>query len=138
MKLHNQLLFAQRLSLLVDSGISLEESLFILEQSEKKLHRSTPYKLLREDILSGISLSKSFEKRRITLDTTLSILIKTGEASGSLGNCLRQAFLHLEKKNDLKKKMIGSLVYPIFIVCATVVMTLFLILFIFLFKLIIL
>ncbi|MES3031341.1 MAG: type II secretion system F family protein [Patescibacteria group bacterium] len=131
MKIYNQLNFTQRLSLLLDAGISFAEALRILRGIEKVAKKQRAYDVLIEDTLAGVSLSKSLAQRKISFDGTLRALIETGESSGSLALCLRQAFQYLEKKNELKKKVIGSLVYPMFIICATIGMTLFLILFIF-------
>lgn len=129
--LKDQILFARRLSLLIDAGISLAEALRILRDIEISKRRRRAYERLLMNVEQGVSLSESFKVSAISLEDTLVALIETGESSGSLGACLTQAHAYLEKKNDLNKKVAGSLIYPGFIVFATIGMTLFLVLFIF-------
>ena len=127
----DQIFFAQRLSLLLNSGISIVESLRIMKNIDESVHHKKIYDLLIEDISKGIALSKSIKRINLKLDLFLYILIKNGEEGGRLVETLSQAYVYLEKNSEMKKKIVGSLIYPMFIVIATIAMTLFLILYIF-------
>ncbi len=129
--LTDQIFFAQRLSLLLNSNISIVEALTMMKNIDESLPRKYIYEILIGDIEKGISLSKSIKNTKLKINDLLFVLIQNGEEGGNLSEALLKAFHYLEKKNDLKKKIVSSLVYPCFIVIATICMTLFLILYIF-------
>jgi type II secretory pathway component PulF len=103
----------------------------MMKNMERSIKVKKIYEVLIRDIEAGVSLSKSLKNTKIRLNSLLTTLIQNGEEGGRLAEALQQAYLHLEKKDDMKKKIISALVYPGFIVIATVGMTLFLIIYIF-------
>lgn len=127
----DQIDFAQRLSILLGSGISIVEALSMMRNIESR----TKIKLVYADFISniehGVSLSKTITSSGLKFNNLLMVMIKNGEGSGNLSEALLQAHTYLLKKSELKKKIISALVYPGFIVVATVLMALFLILYIF-------
>ncbi len=127
----DQIFFAQRLSLLLDSGISLIESLNIMKSMDVSHRRNKAYEILIHDCERGISLSNSMHQSGVRFEALLVALIKNGEYSGSLVLALSQVAKNLEKRNELKKKVISTLIYPTFIFIATICMALFLVLYIF-------
>ncbi len=130
-KLSDQIFFAQRLSLLLDSGISIVEALNMMRNIDVSLKRKKIYEILIKNAEKGVSLSKSIKNLALVMDNILIVLIQNGEQGGHISSALSQAYVYLEKKNDMKKKIISSLIYPGFIVIATIAMTFFLILYIF-------
>jgi type II secretory pathway component PulF len=89
------------------------------------------YSLVIKDIDKGVSLSKSIENNEIKIDSLLLNLIKNGELSGNLSDALLKAYTYIEKRNEMKRKIVGTLIYPSFIIVSTIAMTLFLIMYIF-------
>ncbi|MDQ5893667.1 MAG: type pilus assembly protein PilC [Patescibacteria group bacterium] len=129
--LSDQMHFAHRLSLLLKSGISMSEALSMMQNMENCVPRKHIYDELLKSIQQGISLSKSIRNSGIRFNGLLVSLIQNGESTGSLSETLLQAYSYLEKRNEMKKKLITSLLYPMFIIFATIAMTLFLVLYIF-------
>ncbi len=127
----SQLQFAQRCSVLLESGISLSETLSIIIRMEKSKKRLLIFSSLREKVEQGVSLSKSIILTKAKFDPLLVSMIAYGEISGILALSLKQAGEIMEKGNIIKKKIIGALIYPAFIALATIVMTLFLVMYIF-------
>jgi type IV pilus assembly protein PilC len=127
----HQLFFAQRLSLLLNSGISISESLKIMSNIENSRTRKGVYGKIIENLEHGMSFGKSLRRNEIKLDNLLVNLINNGESTGRLGESLLLAHGYLEKRSEMKKKLVSSLIYPGFIVVTTIGMTLFLILYIF-------
>lgn len=127
----NQIFFAERLSLLLESGISLTDSIKILKSIENSKQRQLLYSKIVEECDSGISLSKSLLNLKIRFDPLFISLIKNGEQTGNLPNSLKEISRNLEKRNDLRKRLISTMIYPTFIFFATIAMTLFLVLYIF-------
>ncbi|HEY9583757.1 MAG TPA: type II secretion system F family protein [Candidatus Paceibacterota bacterium] len=130
-KLADQIFFCQRLSILLESGISLVEALVIMSDIDVSKHRKKIYGIVIKDLEKGISLAKSIRNTGVKFNHLLITLIQNGEVTGGLGVALAQAHSYMEKKNEMKKKIISSLIYPAFIVFTTIAMTFFLILFIF-------
>ncbi len=129
--LSDQIFFSQRLSLLLNSGISTIEALSIIRKMDNSPRRKLIYELMIRYIEKGVSLSRVIINENIKFNHFLILLIQNGELSGNLSNTLLQACSFLEKKNEMKGKIISSLIYPTFIIFFTFIMTLFLILYIF-------
>lgn len=129
--LSDQIFFSQRLSLLIDSSIPLVESILIIRNMDNSFHRRRVLDVFIMDINNGISLARSMRNSGVYFNPILITFISNGESSGFLSNSLLQAYKYLEKKNELKKKIISTLIYPLFIVFTTFFMTLFLVLYIF-------
>lgn len=127
----DQIFFSQRLSLLLDSNISLVESLKIIKSMDFSKKRIIIYENIIIGCDRGVSLSKSIQNSTKCFDPLLINLIKNGEYSGSLSQSLLKASKNIEKRNELKKKILSSLIYPIFIFITTICMSLFLVLYIF-------
>ena len=129
--LSDQMYFAQRLSLLLKSGVAMSEALSMMQNIESSSVKKQIYIRIISSIQQGVTLSKSIRNAGAKFNELLITLIKNGESSGHLSEALQQAHAYLEKRDDMKKKLISSLLYPVFIVLATIAMTLFLILYIF-------
>lgn len=130
-KLQDQAFFAQRLSLLLDSGVSIVESLRMMSNIDNSKHRKNVYKIIIKDIEEGLTLSRSISNINLRFNSFLIILIRNGEEIGNLSSSLSHAYIYLEKKIEMSKKIVSSLIYPCFIIFATVAMTLFLVMYIF-------
>ena len=126
-----QLQFAHRCAVLLESGISLTETLEIIIRMEKSKKRLQILSAIKIQVEKGISLSRSLVIAKAKFDPMLASMISYGESSGILALSLRQASEMMEKGGDIKKKIIGALIYPGFIAAATLGMTLFLVMYIF-------
>ena len=67
---------------------------------------------IRKSLEGGVTLSKCFEKYPQHFDNVYVNLIKAGEASGKLDIFLLKIVDDLEKKEKIKKKIKGALMYP--------------------------
>ncbi|MFZ2523101.1 MAG: type II secretion system F family protein [Minisyncoccia bacterium] len=129
--LKEQIFFIKRLSFLIKAGIPILESLNIINDQTKR----GPYKNILDSVISDVSngqyLSTSLAKHKNSFgDFTINI-IGFGEATGILSDNLEYLAEELRKKQELRKKIIGSLVYPIIVLLATFAITGFLMLFLF-------
>ena len=126
-----QTLFAKRLSFLVHSGLPLRESLRILhKQTQSPTMKEVMDKII-SDVENGQYLSTSMAKfRKIFGDFTIN-LIRVGETGGILDQNLNYLAEELNKKQILRRKVVGSMVYPIVIIIATLGITGLLTVFIF-------
>lgn len=129
--LDEQMLFAKRLCIMLKAGVPILESL-------KMLRKQTPSKAslrLLEDLATGVEhgqfLHTRLDKYRKHFGDFAINIIKVGEVSGNLHENLAYLADEIKKKKDLRRKVIGALVYPLFIVLATIGITLLLTVYIF-------
>lgn len=118
-----QTLFAKRMSFLVKAGVPLIECLELIRLQTKATAKKNVYESIINDVSNGQYLSTSLGKfKRLFGDFAIS-LIRVGEESGILSQNLAYLADELQKKHELERKVIGTLVYPIFITVATLGVT---------------
>lgn len=127
----DQAFFAKRLSFLINAGISLVDALNIIrEQTVFKGYRKILDQIIA-DVTGGRSLSDSLKKFENAFGNFAINIISVGEQTGALSENLAYLAEELKKRGLLRKKVVGAMVYPIFITLATIGITGLLIVFIF-------
>lgn len=112
-------MFAKRLALLLKSGMPILKCVNMLRDQGGSKSGAIILKTLAKDVENGQYLHVSLLRfRKIFGDFALN-LIRIGELSGSLQENLNYLANELQKQQALRRKVIGALVYPIFIVFAT-------------------
>lgn len=130
LSLQNQSLFAKRLSLLSEAGISILESIDILKRQSKN-HLRRMLEEIRRDVSNGQFLSKSLSKHRRVFGDFAVNIIHVGETSGTLSENLKYLSEEIDKKRKLRGTIIGAFVYPIIIMVAAFGICGFLVLYLF-------
>ncbi len=106
------LTFTQELGNLIDSGLPIDRSLYVLsEYSEKKSFRS----IVREiyiDIQKGNSLSSAMARHKIFSRVYIN-MIKAGETGGILDTVIKRLTSFLETSISFREEIISALIYPI-------------------------
>lgn len=118
-----QTMFAKRMSFLVKAGVPLIESLSLIKKQTKSKQKSLLYGQVIEDVNNGLFLSTSLARRGNLFGEFAVNLIRVGEESGILSQNLSYLADELEKKDTLRRKVIGALVYPAVITVATLGIT---------------
>ena len=127
----DQVFFFKRLSFLVSSGLSILDSLHILRtQSAVQSHKDV-IDLVIVDISNGQQVSKSLSKFPKMFSNFSVNVIRAGEESGMLSRNLEYLAGELKKEQQLRNKIISSLVYPTLITGATLCITIFLVVYLF-------
>ncbi len=126
-----QILFAKRLSFLIEAEIPLTETLRIIENQTSSKRAKRLFHDIGDDISSGNYLHTSLQKYLNIFGELTINLIKVGENTGSLAYNLRYLVDELTKSYLLRSKIRSALIYPFFIVLATLGVTGFLTIFIF-------
>lgn len=127
--LKDKIEFTQTLQILTSTGIPIIETLVFLENNaESKAIRSVAHELRRNIIVGGLTLAETLERHRKIFGRVFVGLVKAGEDSGELDKTLTRMLELLKKQDDIKSKVIGALVYPIFVILlACVVVTVMLV-----------
>jgi type IV pilus assembly protein PilC len=126
-----QVLFAKRLSFLVKAGVSLHEGLVMIKNQTRSKRKQAIFQTLIDKVSAGQYLSSSLDTYRHLFGEFTINIIKVGEHTGALAENLRYLAEELEKRHALRRKVLGALVYPLFITVATLGVTSMLVVFIF-------
>ena len=109
-----------QLSTYLKAGISLIDSVRILEkQSEKPEQRKTYQKVVYE-LLKGENLSTAMEKQGDKFPTLLVNMIKTAELTGDLTSVLDDMADYYTSKEETRKAMISAMTYPVIVLCIAI------------------
>lgn len=115
--LKDKIEFTQTLQILTSTGIPIIETLVFLENNaESKAIRSVAHEIRRNIIAGGLTLAETLEKHRKIFGRVFVGLVKAGEDSGELDRTLTRMLELLKKQDDIKSKVVGALVYPIFVI----------------------
>lgn len=126
------LLFTKYLSVLLRSGLPLDESLEILQKqaNNKKSSLSVILINLTSFIRTGKTLADGMNQYSKTFSPVYINLIKAGEASGTLKDNLDHLSRQLQKERELTQKVRGAMMYPAVIMTAGLVIAVGIVVFI--------
>ena len=119
----DQTLFAKRLSFLIRAGVPVSESMHMISSQARSAGKKRVFGAIAKDVTGGQYLSTSLAKHRQHFGDFAVNLIRVGEQGGVLSSNLAYLAEELQKKHELRRKVIGALVYPIFISIATLGVT---------------
>ena len=115
-------IFSKQFATMVKAGLPILSTLANLRDQTEHPAMKEIIEDIRKSLEGGVTLSKCFSKYPKTFDNIYVNLIKAGEASGKLDLFLMKLVESLEKKEAIKKKIKGALMYPavMFIVAMSV------------------
>ena len=111
-KVEEILIFSKQFATMVKAGLPILEVLGMLRDQLESPAIKEVIEDIRKSLEGGVTLSKCFEKYPQYFDNVYCNLIKAGEASGKLDVFLLKIVDSLEKKEKIKKKIKGALMYP--------------------------
>lgn len=115
--LKEKMLFVKHLSLMIKSGMVLDESIEALYEQAKGRMRSILRRLL-ELVRKGSELSDGLKLYPYTFNEFFVNMVRVGEQSGSLEKNLLNLSVKLKKDHDLRSKVQSALMYPAIVVVA--------------------
>ncbi len=114
-----------QLSTYIKAGISLVDSVRILEkQAEKPEHRKVYQKMVYE-LLKGESLSVAMQKQQDKFPKLLVNMVKTSELTGDLTSVLDDMAEYYTSKEETKKTMISAMTYPVIVIIIAICVVVF-------------
>ena len=111
-KVEDVLIFSKQFATMVKAGLPILQVLGMLRDQIESPAMKDVIEDIRKSLEGGVTLSKCFEKYPELFDNVYINLIKAGEASGKLDVFLLKIVESLEKKEAIKKKIKGALMYP--------------------------
>ena len=113
-----------QLSTLLKAGIPIDKAVdSVLEQTDSK-DMSRILARIKTLILEGKSFSSAIKEEK-SLPPLLVKMAEAGESVGNLEVILENYAIFLDKESDSTKKMFSALIYPSVVVCASIVLILF-------------
>ena len=106
------MIFSKQFATMVKAGLPILNVLGMLRDQIEHPELKIIIEDIRKSLEGGLTLSKCFEKYPKVFDNIYVNLIKAGEASGKLDVFLIKLVDSLEKRERVKKKIKGALMYP--------------------------
>src|ERR687898_1216804 len=109
----DELVIATRqLSTMVNSGMSLLRSLYVIEEQTENDNLRDIWIEVRKDVEAGLALSDSLAKHPDLFNDLYVAMVQAGETGGILDNTLVRVAEQLEKDAALRRQIKAAMVYP--------------------------
>lgn len=128
--LSQKIMFTNNLSGMLSAGLSLNRALSILEKQSTDSNFSDILRSLEEDINKGNTLSEGMKKFPKVFSGIFVPMVHSGEESGNLPKTLTEVGVSLKKSYDLNKKIKGAMTYPAIILCAMLIIGIFMMIYV--------
>jgi len=122
--------FTRQLATMIDAGLPLVQALDILAKQEQNEVFRTVIDKVREDVERGSTFADALRRHPKAFDRLYVNLVVAGEESGNLDVILNRLATHIEKMENLKRKVRSALVYPSLIVTVAILVTIVLLVFV--------
>lgn len=123
--------FISTLQILLQSGIPAVESLMFMEQEAAKKKIREMSKVLKTQIMAGSTFADTLARYPQVFGYIFIGLSKAGEEAGELEKTLGRINELLTKQDNIKSKVIGTLMYPMFVIVLAFLVTLIMLIFVF-------
>jgi len=105
-------IFARQLGAMIGAGIGIAQALEILSEQMPNPTLKEALINVKDDVITGMSLSKSMQKHPKVFPPFLINLIAAAEESGKLDEILKRATIYYEKLASIRRKIISASWYP--------------------------
>jgi len=129
--LSEQIDFTSTLQILAAAGIPIIESLLFIENDAAKLRIRQVATELRRQIMNGGTFAGTVAKYPEQFGQVYIGLVKAGEDSGELEKTLDRLLELLNKQAAIRSKVIGTLMYPVFVILLAVFIVIVMLVFVF-------
>lgn len=131
LSLNEKIDFISTLQILLQSGIPAVESLMFMEQEAAKKKIRDLSKMLKTQIMAGSTFADTLARYPNVFGYIFIGLTKAGEEAGELEKTLGRIKDLLTKQANIKAKVIGTLMYPMFVIILAIIVTLVMLIFVF-------
>ncbi len=129
--LQDRMDFTSTMQILAQAGITILESLMFIESDAAKLKVRLVAQELRKQIMAGATFADTIAKYPEQFGQIYIGLVKAGEDSGELEKTLQRLLELLTKEANIRGKVIGTLMYPMFVIILAVIIVLVMLMFVF-------
>lgn len=129
--LQDRIDFTSTMQILAQSGIPIIESLMFIENDAAKLKVRLVARELRRQIMQGATFADTISKYPEQFGQIYIGLVKAGEDSGELEKTLQRLLELQTKEANIKSKVVGTLMYPAFVIVLAILIVLVMLMFVF-------
>lgn len=129
--LQDKIDFTSTFQILAQSGIPVIESLVFMENDAAKLKIRLVAKELRRQIMAGATFADTIARYPDIFGQIYIGLVKAGEDSGELEKTLERLLELLKKEAAIRSKVIGTLMYPAFVIILAMLIVTVMLVFVF-------
>lgn len=104
--------FTKQLSIMVNAGVPIIQSLEILYKQQKHPVLKKAIKKIGSDVGEGKTIAEAMKEQK-GFDKLYCNLVKAGEAGGILDTILNKLSVHLEKNEKIKSQIKSAMTYPV-------------------------
>ena len=122
----NLMLFSQELLALLESGLSLIESIEALAEKEQQLETKVILNQLMTSLFEGLPLSSALEKAPHVFTPLYVALIRASERTGDMVQALGRHVTYQTQVDLVRKKIITASIYPVLLMVVGGLVVLFL------------
>ena len=111
-KLKDISLFCKQMSVMLNSGIPLNNAVDILEQQTDAKNLKSSLKVISKGLKEGNQLSKSLIEQNGLFPDLLIRMVQAGEKTGKLDEVLERMSEHYNKELKTSRQIRGAMIYP--------------------------
>ena len=123
--------FTSTFKLLMQSGVPVIESLVFLENEADSQKLKDAANVIKTQILAGSTYSETIARAPDIFGHVYIGLTKAGEDSGEMEKTLSRLVELLEKQEAIKSRVVGALIYPVFVICLAIAALMIMLMFVF-------
>ena len=123
-KLQALVVFSRQFATMIDAGISVLKCMDILEAQTKDPALKVAITGIKKDVKGGSSLGDALVKHPNCFSKLYVNMIRAAELGGILDTILDRLSIFLEKEMEIKHKVKSAMIYPIIVLCFSILMVL--------------
>ncbi|MGH3137711.1 MAG: type II secretion system F family protein [Gaiellaceae bacterium] len=121
--------FSRQFATMIDAGLSVVQSLVILEEQTDDKALADVIREVRSDVEGGMLLSQALARHPKVFDRLYVSMVEAGEAAGILDSVLDRVAVQIEKEMKIKRRVKGAMVYPLVVLTFAVLVLIGMLLF---------
>ena len=122
--------FAHQMAIMIDTGVPISEALESITEQVTNPSFKAILRDITDGVQGGVEFSTVLARHPRVFPTIMVSLMKAAEVSGTLGQMLEKVSEYLTKEQRITKQVKGALMYPMFMICMTIGVTVFLLMFV--------
>jgi type IV pilus assembly protein PilC len=116
-------IFSRQFATMIEAGLSVVQSLVILEQQTDDQNLGAIIDDVRERVEGGALLSEAMVEHPHVFSRLYVSMVEAGEAAGALDTVLDRVATQIEKEQKIKRRVKGAMIYPtVVLIFATLVL----------------
>ena len=131
LKLGERVEFTSTFQILVQSGIPVIEALMFIENDATNKKLKAVAQELRRQIMSGSTFADTVARYPEVFGQIYIGLVRAGEDAGELEKTMERLLELLKKEENIRRRVVGALMYPVFVIILAMLVTTVMLVFVF-------